>query len=600
MAEFSKKAWIVPSFVFFLLCASIAIFCFFSSVHKPFTLDETDLVIRADAIRMLGPKGPEAVFGEKHGEAIPHLPMYDYTLSLIFLFFGTTEVAARCFGILCFLLVGIVMARTLILLLDKETLFLKNTAIFFALCLYLVNPLILQHSLLIDADSTYTFLYANLFVYFFIHYEKTRSRFLFQRPLVLALVFTLLLWSKEGTPFLIAAGVLIYRLLNREWKKMAGDLFFVFVLGSAMAWGVWLVYCQSTNIDSMIFLRQQEMHRFGRIGQGINLKLMISEIPLNLRWPFLWVSPVFFILLSGCLLQRFLVFFKRRKLELIDFCFLSAATVWVPYFFIRPSMDMMKYQHPVYPLFIVGIVGCLAGFFKPAETAFRRCLQEKSGLLVFFIILWASLCSYYYKLGDSILFLAYSVNDARSLRHYQLYFLPVVLAFAGVLIFSLYRRRISVIGFVLVCFLFIFSTNSALDLRQTGSYTTAESWLNYGESGLKETAAYLSTRLSPQARTVLRKDLLYYLKSAHGVVMLNNRDPMYIFRGREFTWTVLDFMGGNSPEVVVLDSVSMAISAAQFKNFGDKIFSRYRVEKKMGNFIVLRRIGNVKIEPQVS
>ena len=61
--------------------------------------------------------------------------------------------------------------------------------------------------------------------------------------------------------------------------------------------------------------------------------------------------------------------------------------------------------------------------------------------------------------------------------------------------------------------------------------------------------------------------------------MLNNRDPMYIFRGREFTWTVLDFMGGNSPEVVVLDSVSMAISAAQFKYFGDKIFSNEHLRR---------------------
>src|SRR5207244_1277616 len=92
----------LPAFFFGALCLGAALFSFYSSIQKPFTLDETDIAIRARMIREAGPRGPEIFFGAGNGEAIPHPPMYDYILALLFRFFGEKETTGRGFGIVCF------------------------------------------------------------------------------------------------------------------------------------------------------------------------------------------------------------------------------------------------------------------------------------------------------------------------------------------------------------------------------------------------------------------------------------------------------------------------------------------------------------------
>ena len=565
----------IPLALFGLLCLGASAFGFYSSAGKSFSLDETDLATRAHMINAAGPRGPELYYGQGNGEAVPHPPMYDYALALVFRLFGETEIAARSFGVFCFILVGILTALSVGEFLKNEDRKQRNLAVFFGVCLYLVNPLLIQHSMLIDADAAFTFLFLNLFAYVYIRFENRSPSPPAGRYLILAGLFALVCLSKEGTPFLAAAGAAGYRVLGRQWKKMLTEFLFIFVLGAVFAWGAWLLFCHATGIDAMIFLRQQYAFRVSRPGTWEFFMRVLKNIPLILRWPVFWVSPAFFVLLFLCLARNAGEFMKNKKWELCDFYFLTGLAVWVPYFFVKPSVDMMKYQHPVYPLFIAAMA-----------AVFSRVFKKKEPPPVFFILLAAAACFYYYKLGDPLLLLMYPEKNTGWFEFLARYGWPMVAAAAAALAYRLFRGKSLWEGIAFASVFFIFPVNIALDIRQTEPYTTAESWLNYGEKGLKETVDHLARRIHGEAPSVLRKDLVYYLQFRRGVSVSKNRNPNYLLRDQPLPEAVRDYLAQPS-EYVVLDRVVIT-SNPLLKIVGKKIFANYALEKKFGNFSVLR------------
>jgi len=250
---------------------------------------------------------------------------------------------------------------------------------------------------------------------------------------------------------------------------------------------------------------------------------------------------------------------------------------------------MMKYQHPVYPVFITGMICWAASLFRADRGAVAGQRRTEKAAAAGAIILLAAFTCYYYRLGDGLLLLNRPAKEALGARFVILYASPVILAMAGAFFYSAARKSFSVKPFVVMSFFLIFPASIALDLRQTAPYTTAESWLNYGESGLRETAGYLSTRISADTPCILRKDIVYYLKLRHGIDTAKNKNPTYLFRDKPLQESVRDFLQEEPPAYIVMDPVVLS-SNPFLVLVGNKLFNRYRLDEKIGNFMVLRRM----------
>ncbi len=567
---------------------AMALYSFHYSLDKPFTLDETDIANRSHMITLAGPRGPEIAMGGDRGEAMPHPPLYEYLIAAVFKLFGETETSARAFGVLCFALIGCILHLTIRELLRGETEELKEFAGTFGLILFLVNPLLLQHTLLIDADTTCIAVLTALFGYVFVRYEREEGKVFYKSRALLAMIFAAAYLSKEITPTFISMGLIGYRLLNRQWKKMAIDFIGVVLLGLVLAWTVWGLYCVLTGTDILIFLKQQYVWRVKRLDNWAFYKKVFQTIVPISRWPLFWMTAPFFLALVFSLVWRLIRFVRARTLERADYLFLTATLIWIPYLLVKPSVDMMKYQHPIYPLFIAGVAYCFGQALKP----FLRTLEEKPWILTVF---WAVSCAlalgltfYYLKLGDYILYLWENLNSWRWKAINVRYFIPIGVVLAVVTAVSLFKKRGFKVLFFIACFWLIVPISAALNIHQTAKYTTAESWLNYGEVGMRDALEYLSENIRPGTVNALRKDFYYYMRYRYEIPGYKHFavEDVFKLRGQE---NIAAFMkSGSAPEYILLDRTFWVHPPP-----GDmeKVFMRYyRKEKEIGSFIIFKKI----------
>lgn len=593
-ASATSNKFLLISFAFF--CIALCLISFYHSLNKPFTLDEVDITNRANMVVSHGPKGPFLIFEGSPGEAMPHPPLYEYTIALIFRVFGETESNARAFGILCFAIVGFCLCKMLWFFLKDENSYIRNLMIGIGLCIFLSSPLIIQHALLVDADGAYTFLFISVFTYFFIRSEQpfsskyVRSRF----PLALILAVTYL--SKEYTPFFLSFGILGYRLLNREWKKLVVDFVCIFILGLGIACGVWIIFSYLTGIDPLIFIKQQYAHRLSKmdqrqIVQQVFWKNATSNLTTVLRWPIYWGTTPFHLLTATVALSRLVSFIKKWRLELIDYCLLTACIIWVPYLLVKPSVDMMKYQHPVYALLILVVSVSLCRWLRPVASDFEELFRKNMWLIPSIIILIAAGTFYYFKMGD-YLKLLFQPKDSYQWKNFVMeYYKPFFLIWALGLIL---QRKYFFPILALSTTLLIFPIQFALNLHQTAPYTTVESWLNYGESGLRETAEYLSTRVKPGMNTCMRKDLIYYLRVKYKVEPALNHDSVYIFDPQKMHKMFSEALQGRPFVYLVLDQASILSNSSPGPD-GQKLLSLYKKDANFGTFVILKWNGDQKL-----
>lgn len=588
---------------FILLCVILSAWSFAHSLNKPFTLDETDITNRAGMVVAHGPKGPELVFGKNAGETMPHPPLYEYTIALLFRVFGETEIAARSFGVLCFALVGFFMAGIVAHLLRNEDSFIRQLGIWTGVGLYAVSPLLIQHSILIDADGAYTFLFLNLFVYLFLKLETGFSAAYIRSRFLLTAVLVVTYLSKEYTPFFLCAAMLAYRLLNRDWKKLLTEFALVFALGAGLAWCVWLIFTHFTGIDPWIFVRQQHAHRISKFeGEHLILRVLYRNLTVNLtyvlRWPVYWGSAPLHFLAAWAIGDRVVRFFKTRRLEGADYCFMTVLTIWIPYLLIKPSIDMMKYQHPVYPVMMAAALACLSKVSAPHAKELRDFFVKHAWVFAAGAAVMALLTLYYYRIGDYILILFDPRSSARWKFFLRSYYTPFLIAPVLAVAVYMIKKKFFKLTLLFALLFLIFPVYFALDLRQTASYTTSESWLNYGEAGLRETTEYLSKRVTNDMNVFVRKDMEYYLRARYNIRPKKVYDPIYFFDEKRLHEVMVQSLRGQPFEYLIWDKASVMANPTP-SDIGLKILSFYKKEAMFGSFFVLRWDGDQKLRALV-
>ncbi len=555
---------------------AVTIISFGSSIHKPFTLDEIEEARMAEKINIMGPKTylPKPEGG---GEPLTHPLLYSYVNGLIFKFFGAGEVALRGHGVFWYILSLVVLLRLVKVTLDDIPGYSKS-AILLASSLYLLNPLLIQHSMLINNSDNNILAFAIiLFVYLFFIFEKKTSISFLQSRLILALVVCFSFMCKEITPVFLMLSVIIYRLINREFKKLWMDLVFNIGLGVLLFCLAWYLYCHFTGTDILAFIK------FTIVGKGkkVTLDFLLGQFKyffLIWKWPLYWASAPFFALVFIALFERLKIFIRTRRLAGEDFVLLSAIVIFTPYHFVKASIDMMKYQYPTYPLFIFIITWLIQKRLFHTGSDRARSPGEYKKLIYVIVVLLVIFSPWYYIVGDYIMILWNKV----SFQFLARYYIPIIIGLVSIR--ALFRKWGSYRTTLCALLIFIYPINIGLNLNQTRDYTTAVVWLNYGEKGIIETAEHLKANADPRFILYARKDIDYYLRYRHGV-NIRTRAPTYVFLTRDEK--ILNALFERVPiQYFVFDRVSSVQRANKDILF---ILNRYFfLEKRCGDFVILK------------
>lgn len=561
---------IVAFFVLTIIITSVLAFSF--SVNKPFTLDEVEEARMAQKINTMGPSTFHLIKDGGGGEPLSHPLLYSYTNAIFYKFFGSAEIALRGYGIVFFILSLWVLCY-FVADVFKDNQY-QRPAVFIAACIYSINPLLIQHSMLLNADNNISALFILFYVYLFYVFEKKPEKDFIKTRLILAVVVALNFLAKEITPVFMLFSVVVYRLLNREFKKFFIDLVCNIILGLAVFWIIWYLYCAFTNTDVLAFIKFTVIRKAPKVATFAFLLRQFRNFFLLMKWPIYWVSAPFFILVFLSIINRIGCYFKYRKLMPEDFILLSGVIMFVPFIFIKPSMDMMKYQYPTYAVFIVFIVWfCL----KYLKTDLNNFVKSKKISVLF--VLWIILCFWYFKLGDYVI----GFWDKMSFKFMLFYYIPILLLVIVFFVMDKSKRKVTALS--CACLFLICPINIGLNINQISEYTTAECWLNYGESGLKDTVDYLVTHADPEKVVFCRKDIAYYLNFRYEMgIKTKETTPIFKLRNTTRIKTALDL---RNVQYFVFDRISSVVKAR--KDILDILGKYFFLEKKFGDFVILRR-----------
>lgn len=553
------------------------------ALTKPFTLDETEISTRAHFILE---KGPKTFLDGSH--YIAHPPLYEYTIAAVFRIFGESEIPARAFGLLLFVLGGVLFKWTLDELLRSEDPLLRRIASYAGILLYAVNPLLLQHSMELDADTTGTAFFTLMFVYCFVRMEMRDGVRQWPMRLGQALAIMFVFLSKEITPLLIFGGVFVYRVAGWQWKKLLQDIVAVFLPATVAAWGVWWIYCAFTGTDVMTFLKYTLLKKTPRALNAEFLGRVFVNMDRILRWPVYWMSVPFFALLAVTGVRRIVEFVQTRKTRPEDMLWMVAFAVWIPYLLVKGSIDMMKYQHPIYPLFIAAILCTFVAVFRSRAEDIAAALRDAWWIVPSLAAVTAVVLWYYFRIGDYLLFQWDHPNTARYKIFLNAYYRPLAAA-AGVAVILWVTGRLKFLeGLLAMSLLFCLPVNAALNLNQTGEYTTAESWSNYGESGHLETVKYIAAIARPGTAVAIRHDLQYYLEKREKVTGLKYMALRDILITRDLA--ILDrFLASGALDIVAMDRLSLLGLNEKNSGSGFALLNRhYYLDRTIGNFKIYR------------
>ena len=566
----------------FLIAVSANIIAFKTVIRQPFNLDEFEESRMGWKFSQIGPRAfldvPEG------GECISHPLLYTFSHAAIQKVFGPEEVTLRLYGVshyLISLFLVFLIARKLI---GTDT-FGGRLGIAISCMMFISNPLLVQHSIIVNSDNNILTTMMLIFIYFFVSYEKvlehSRKTLVISR-IKLGIIFALCLWAKIIAPALMLAGLVFSRILNRQNEKTLADILGIAVFGTGVFWLTWYIYCVLTGTDLFAFINFTFVGKGSIVFSARHMDSIQKIFLASFRWPIYWVSAPFFILLIGIMLNRAFGFIKKKKLAVADMILLSSVFVWVPFQFIKPNIDMMKYQYPAYPLFFI-VIGYVVS--RVANGVNKEDIFFFGKVESFLIPLGGLLIYHYYKLGDYILVLIRPMSSFLNGHFLVYYYLPVFLVIALTVMASNKKNRM--VNIVIAFVFFVITVNSALLVNQAkADYITAEVYRNYGEKGFRETVTYLQNKIDSGMVIAARWDIIESCSnSAEGEKRNFPAIPGLItdMDENEFRKFISDPKLG----YIVLDQVFPPIMFGQKKT--EMIFEYFVLEKNIGSFFVLRK-----------
>ena len=477
-----------PPAVAFLAAVSVAffLFCIYPRLGRPLAYDEVNFALGGEAVVATGRPFARAGFMEDRGTldrefqyALWHPPLYVYTLGLAYALFGVGEAQGRLVGV-----AGTLAAGVLLFFLTRR-LTANSWAAVAAPGLFLLHPLTVQSSLLLDIDGSVLlplFLAAVLAGFDLIARPSTGGL------LRAELAFGLALSAKLTTPLAIPpvlGFILVARGLKVQGWGWAGALAFS---GAGLFLGLWGTVSLLLGLPFAMPFEVTFAEFLMALGSGL--------AGTETGW---WLSPPLLGLFGWAVGRRARYWAAGQKPGPADFVALLGAVSLGAYLG-RTAGYFPKYHIAALPLVIATVVVELAGCL---DGLGRRTLAAGFGGAAAGLIAGLAL-------GDGPFF--WTVG---SYGHPPLVAAGSLLA--GLILAALERQRSVPAGVVLGLVAAFAGWAAVTDLIQRSApYSTG---YFYGSAGNVEAARLLDGLLGPGEYYVAAKEVAYYAANRNYIDM---------------------------------------------------------------------------------
>ena len=276
-------------------------------------------------------------------------PLYALLLAGVFAGFGVGEVQARALGLVLGLLTMVTFYTTVCILQMRHAPEVPFAQL--ALSLYVLHPLVLQSTLLVEVDTTLGPLAAGLFALYAVRLEKLGAR---REAAFGGLLVAFLLWIKFYDAFLLVAALVLVVTLNEGWRAALRRVGRVVALGLAFFVLTWLPVSHALSMDTTGPLAYA-FDALRRRSLGVPLARAVSW-PRETAEAALWMSPVLMVVAPLVALAWLRVGHRRPQ-----FLGVQLIAVWgvaqlvVPLLLIGPLYGFPKYQAPALVLLLPAV-----------------------------------------------------------------------------------------------------------------------------------------------------------------------------------------------------------------------------------------------------
>ncbi len=307
---------------------------------------------------------------------IPHPQAYIHFAQLNLSIFGNSIGSARLAGV--FSAIASVWLIPILIHYTWPDHPQRNRFTVIAIVLTTINPLTLQNAMLLDIDNTLLIPATMILI---IAWAATYHSSMRARIIVVSLALAFNLWVKLPTPPLIMAGLGLYHLLRREWKR-AGEIIVVSLLGLIIFGVTFVIYSQASGYQLSYFGMT-----FGRAGSFFNLKDLIARFPQGLGVFVMWLSlPLTILVLIAVIASARRMWHSQTTPS--DAIILGVIIVGLVYPLVYvPAWGYPRYQAPIVPLISMLVAALIAPYTLSLPKSVVRGLIAL-GAILFALNLW--------------------------------------------------------------------------------------------------------------------------------------------------------------------------------------------------------------------
>lgn len=456
---------------------------------------------------------PEFSFTGYHKEkmsALAHPPLYLYSMALFVKIFGYNLFALKFSGILFTIL------TSFILFMIAKGMFQKNSHLpVIAVFLYLVNPLTIQSTLMLDMDGgILTFLTVST-IFCFMKYRLSR-------PFLLGFIIFLCLWVKTTSFVIISLGLFIFivffdnedKIISKEKAKKVFKLIALFTISLIIFLISYYVYAFLIGMDSTEFIKHNLLQKF----ENRDLANVLLRAGGGIKTFIIWVNPVVSLFLGFIFLRDFKKIIKKEldKSQIIVYIIIITAIIFFAVTGVAVS-GIGKYF-----AFLVPLISLLLAL-EISKIKFSR------KLIVAALVISIVIIEYYLLfLGDPIytreIWMVFSQFNISLVLSVTLKILIILLPLP--LLYFVFKRDLMVSMIILI---FIFSIYSAT-YTSFVKYSTNN---NYGDYGIEEVVQYLHKLTEDKNATIIAERGVAYLWD-NGNYLDEKNNNAYVYVAQEY------------------------------------------------------------------
>jgi hypothetical protein len=537
-------------------------------IEKPYVYDDVSFILGARAVADTGrPFGNQGyllhLYWQRDQWALWHPPLYIYLLGLTVALFGDSERAARGLSVVC-LLVAAAFAFDLarrVVLSRRGGPYRALVAGVLAVALYVLNPLAIQASMILDIDNTVLMVLMVGLVWLAVRLPGSWG------PLTIvavALLYAVTLWAKLTTPLALGVALAFTRLFQATGWRGALQALAAVGLGWAIFGVSWLGIntVAGMPIDYTLDVVRNEAIESG-ISSGHRL-VSLQAFTLGVAPAILWIGPFFCLLFVTAGLPRLWSLLRGKGLHATDLLVVLGAAIYLAYIF-KLAGNLPKYHAAMLPLWAAAAGALVAGAAgRPTAAQYVVALVGGAVLISWF---WDRMAESWGILWEESL-------------NVDLIAVPLLVGLGVAALWALLGRRNLTGAIPVALFLLTVSWSLTLDLahyRRAGSTT-----YYYDRHGQRDAAAAVEGLLAPGELLVASKEVAWYTRSRNYVDQESWQHVVWDLNGGRYDDTYLDM----PIRVLVLE---IGEESLRWAYDGVLLRRGYRNAGEHGNFLIYIR-----------